>query len=740
MDIIHGAKWVMSELNSGIAMDSGKAPTVWNASKSKAVVSDTGLDFTKQFTCKGAVKKATLQISALGVYEAMLNGQRVGDYVLAPGWTTYDKRLQYQTYDVTAQLKAKNSIAVTLGRGWRFLGTNKENVTNGLSNKGTALIAALKIEYDDGSDELVVTDKSWGVTQSKIRYSNIYNGDIVDAGYVPGAPVPATEIKHGYDMLIPQQGEKIVETDRLPGKELIITPTGETVIDFGQNITGYVEFNICGKKGDNATVFHAEVLDKDGNFYTENLRTAKQEIRFTCDGNPHTYKPALSFQGFRYIKLGDWPDEVKLADFTAIVVHSDMKRTGYFECSDKMVNKLFENIVWGQRGNFLDVPTDCPQRDERLGWTGDAQVFVRTASLNYDVEKFFTKWLADLAAEQAKDGSVPHVIPDVLFGKGGSAAWADASTICPWQMYLTYGNKEILEHQFESMKKWIAYMQKNSKKFIWTKGNHFGDWLCLDKDIGNAPTDKKLIATAFSAYSTSLLVKAGKLLGWDMSKYEVLAENIKQAFCKKYIKDGFVLENTQTACALVLYFDLYYDKAPVAAQLEGLVKKYGHLTTGFVGTPYLLHALTANGYASSAYDLLLRKEYPSWLYPVCLGATTMWERWNGIWPDGKMGDKGMNSFNHYAYGAVGDWLYGTMAGINLDETAPGFKHIIFKPIPDDRIEFVKASILSRYGEVKAEWHRENGKVHYTFTVPQGCTATAVIDGKTSELKDGVTEL
>ncbi len=623
-----------------------------------------------------------------------------------------------------------------MGRGWRFLGTNKEKITNGLSNKGTALIAALKIEYYDGTEELIITDKYWGVAESKIRYSNIYNGDIYDATYIPGKPVPATEIKHDYSVLIPQQGEKIAETERLAAKELIITPKGETVIDFGQNITGYAEFKICGKKGDKAVIFHAEVLDKDGNFYNENLRSAREEIRFICDGEPHIYKPVLSFQGFRYIKLENWPDEVSLSDFTAIVVHSDMKRTGYFECSDKMVNKLFENIVWGQRGNFLDVPTDCPQRDERLGWTGDAQVFVRTASMNYNVERFFTKWLADLAAEQAKDGSVPHVIPDVLFGHGGSAAWSDASTVCPWQIYLTYGNKEILERQFESMKKWISYMRKNSTKYIWNKGSHFGDWLCLDKDIGNEPTEKKLIATAYFAYSTSLLLKAGKVLGKDMSGYESLYNKIKAAFCRHYIKEGKVAENTQTACALTLYFDLYEDKAAIAAQLEGLVKKYGHLTTGFVGTPYLLHALSANGYAESAYDLLLRKEYPSWMYPIGLGATTMWERWNGIWPDGNMGDKGMNSFNHYAYGAVGDWLYGAMAGINTDENAPGFKHIIFKPVLDSRIDFVKASVESRYGEVKAAWRRENGKVYYAFTVPKGCTATAFVDGKTTELWDG----
>jgi len=740
MDIIFSANWLKNSKYFGDTGEENFKSDVWSAVKGTEHCGDSGVDFSKGFSCRNGVKKAELQITALGVYEAKLNGQRVGDFILAPGWTSYEKRLQYQSYDVTGLLKDENSLTVTVGKGWRFLGKNKEKVTDGFSDKDIALIAALKIEYMSGDGELIVTDSSWEVTRSKIVYSNIYNGDIYDAAFEPGEPVPAVVFNHSKTILIPQQGEKIIETERLQAKELIVTPAGETVIDFGQNMTGYVEFKIHGKKGDKATVLHAEVLDKEGNFYTENLRCAKEQIIFICDGEPHTYKPTLSFQGFRFIKLVNWPDEVKLSNFTAIVVHSDMKRTGHFECSDKTINKLYENIIWGQRGNFLDVPTDCPQRDERLGWTGDAQVFVRTASLNFDVEKFFTKWLGDLAADQCEDGSVPHVIPDILNREGGSAAWSDASVICPWQIYLTYDNTEILERQFDSMKKWVDYMQNNSTKYIWNKGGHFGDWLNLDKETGKKPTDKKLIATAFAAYSTSLFVKAGKVLGKDMSGYDDLQKKIKAAFCKKYIKKGKVKENTQTACALVLYFDLCEDKASVAAQLNGLVKKAGHLTTGFVGAPYLLHALTENGYVKTAYDLLFRKEYPSWLYPIGLGATTIWERWNGIWPDGKMADKGMNSFNHYAYGSVGDWLYGTMAGINIDENAPGFKHILFKPVPDDRIDFVKASIESRHGEVKAEWRRTDGIVHFTFTVPQGCTATAYIDGKTVELVAGVHQL
>ena len=737
MDFIKHANWIKGA--PGMAKDApkNKSAIVWTSVVSD-VATDAGLDFTKMFCCKSGIKKAELQISALGIYEAVLNGERVGDFIFAPGWTSDEKRVQYQSYDVSGQLKSENNLTVTLGRGWRYLGKNPEKIVNGFSNKDTALIAALYVEYEDGTTALITTDKSWLVQESKIRYSNIYNGDIYDAGFIPGEPVPAIVIDHTKAILIPQQGEKIVETQRLAAKERITTPAGETVIDFGQNLTGYVEFKIRGKKGDKASIQHAEVLDKDGNFYTENLRSAKQEIIYICDGEEHSYKPSLSFQGFRFIKLLNWPDTVNMADFTAIVVHSDMKRTGYFECSDKDVNQLFQNIVWGQRGNFLDVPTDCPQRDERLGWTGDAQAFMRTASYNFDVEKFFAKWLGDLAADQCEDGSVPHVIPDVLNKEGGSAAWGDASVICPWQMYLTYNNKAILEVQFDSMKKWIDFIQSRSKNYIWNKGNHFGDWLNLEKEAGNKEADKRLIATAFAAYSTTLFVKAGKVLGRDMQEYELLRDNMKKAFCKKYIRHGKLAGNTQTACALALYFDLTPEKEKTAAQLEGLVKKHGHLTTGFVGAPYLLHVLTANGYVKTAYDLLFRKEYPSWLYPIGLGATTIWERWNGIWPDGTMADKGMNSFNHYAYGAVGDWLYGTMAGINTDENAPGFKHIIFKPIPDDRLDFVKASIMSRHGEVKAEWQRADGKVKYTFAVPQGCTGTATVDGKVTELKEGVT--
>lgn len=735
MDSIFSASWI----RCGADCCAGGPPEslVWSASGSGHNVTDAGFVFSKCFDCAKTVRKASLQVTALGVYQAQLNGARVGDFILAPGWTSYSKRLQYQTYDITAMLREHNQLDITVCRGWRFLGRTKERITDGFSDRAAALIAAVDIEYHDGSAQKHVTDGSWQVEESKTRYANIYNGEICDASFESQSSAPALAFEHDKSILLPQQGEKIAETQRLEARALINTPKGETVIDFGQNLTGYVEFTVRGGKGRRAVLHHAEILDKDGNFYTENLRTAKQEVVFICDGEAHRYKPSFSFQGFRYIRLTEWPGEPNPADFTAVVVHSDMKRTGYFECSDPLVNRLFENIVWGQRGNFLDIPTDCPQRDERLGWTGDAQVFFRTASYNYDVEKFFCKWLADLAADQAEDGSVPHVVPNIFDREGGSAAWGDAAVIIPWQMYLTYGNQGVLERQFDSMTKWIDFIQSRSRNFIWNKGDHFGDWLNLEKENGGKPADKRMIATAYAAYSTGLLVKAGKVLGRDMARYEQLHRNIVWAFRRKYIKkNGQVRGDTQTGCALALKFGLADNKEAVASQLEKLVKKCGHLTTGFVGTPCLLGALTENGRVKTAYDLLMRREYPSWLYPVTMGATTIWERWNGMLPDGTLADKGMNSFNHYAYGAVGEWLYGTVAGINPDENAPGFRHIVFQPVPDERLSFARASLETRHGLVEAGWKRENGKIIYTFTVPQGCSASVRLGGESRETGPG----
>lgn len=699
-----------------------------------------GTVYLKNFRCAAKAEKAILKITALGVYEAKLNGERVGDFILAPGWTSYLNRLQVQSYDVTNLLKTENSLEVTVGQGWRAI-ANKRDGSDFLGYRDTALIAELTIVYADGTAESIVTDSSWTARESKLRYTNIYDGDIYDATFKAGSARHCICVDLEKDMLIPQEGEKIVEHERMPALQVIKTPAGETVIDFGQNMTGYVEFRIKGTPGAQATISHGETLDRDGNFYNANYRSADAQIKFICDGEEHIYKSALTFFGFRYIRLENWPDEVKKENFTAIVVHSDIRRTGYFECSDETVNKLFKNIIWGQKSNFLDVPTDCPQRDERLGWTGDAQVFVRTASLNFDVKRFFKKWLHDLAADQGRDGCVPHVIPNIFDDMGGSSAWSDAAVICPWEIYRTYGDKAVLEEQFDSMKAWIDWMRERSENGRRSGGSHFGDWLGLDSPEGSykGATPEELIATAYYKYSTELFIKAAHALGRDVAEYENISAEAAKAFRREYMENGRVKNATQTACVLALYFDITDDRAATATQLNELVKRAGHLETGFVGTPYLLHALSDNGYAETAYDLLLRREYPSWLYPISKGATTVWEHWDGIKPDGTMWSTDMNSFNHYAYGAVADWMYGTAAGINSDPDRPGFEHIIFRPVTDRRLDFVKASIDTRRGNVASEWRRENGRIKYIFTVPEGCCASAVIGGEKHEVGAGTHE-
>lgn len=699
-----------------------------------------GTVYLKNFRCAAKAEKAILKITALGVYEAKLNGERVGDFILAPGWTSYLNRLQVQSYDVTDMLKTENSLEVTVGQGWRAI-ANKRDGSDFLGYRDTALIAELTLVYADGTAESIVTDSSWTARESKLRYTNIYDGDIYDATFKAGSARHCICVDLEKDMLIPQEGEKIVEHERMPALQIIKTPAGDTVIDFGQNMTGYVEFRIKGTPGAQATISHGEMLDRDGNFYNANYRSADAQIKFTCDGEEHIYKSALTFFGFRYIRLENWPDEVKKENFTTIVVHSDIRRTGYFECSDETVNKLFKNIIWGQKSNFLDVPTDCPQRDERLGWTGDAQVFVRTASLNFDVERFFKKWLRDLAADQGRDGCVPHVIPNISDDMGGSSAWSDAAVICPWEIYRTYGDKAVLEEQFDSMKAWIDWMRERSENGRRSGGFHFGDWLGLDSPEGSykGSTPDDLIATTYYKYSTELFIKAAHALGRDVSEYENIPAEAAVAFRREYMENGRVKNATQTACVLALYFDITDDRAATATQLNELVKHAGHLETGFVGTPYLLHALSDNGYAGTAYDLLLRREYPSWLYPISKGATTVWEHWDGIKPDGTMWSTDMNSFNHYAYGAVADWMYGAAAGINSDPDRPGFEHIIFRPVTDRRLDFVKASIDTRRGTVASEWRRENGRIKYIFTVPEGCGASVIIGGEKHEVGAGTHE-
>ncbi len=687
--------------------------------------------FIKEFECAETVEKAVLNITAAGVYEARLNGERVGDFVMAPGWTSYEYRHLYQTYDVADLIKDKNILAVTVGKGW-YRGRLTEYGFKDTYGGVSALIAQLDISYTGGKAESIVTHTDWEESKSGILFSEIYDGEVYDAGYEARERRNVYKYHFTKNLLTQQESEYVTEHERIKPIAVLKTPNGETVIDFGQNLTGYAEFSVNAKKGDVISYSHAEVLDKDGNFYTGNLRSAKQHIKYICRDGVQTYKPHHTFMGFRYIRIEKMPKSMNPADFTAIAVHTDMKRIGHFSCSDEKINKLYSNVIWGQKSNFLDIPTDCPQRDERLGWTGDAQVFVKTASYNFDVQRFFKKWLRDLKAEQLPNGSVPFTVPNTL-GDGCSAGWGDAAVICPWQIYLTYGDKEVLEEQIESMTAWVEYMRgAGVDEYLWTGDWHFGDWLGLDAAKGEykGASRDDFIASAYYAYSTGLLVKTLKVLELDSLKYEELYENIVKAF-----RNRFAEYETQTECALALCFGLAEDRKKTAKRLAELIHSAeDSLQTGFIGTLYLLDALSKNGYAELAYTLLLREEYPSWLFSVNMGATTMWEHWDGMRADGSFWSDNMNSFNHYAYGAVASWLYETVAGINVDEAAPGFEHIILKPIADRRLDMAEASVDTRFGTIRSKWYKSGNDICYEFDIPK--PATFILGGKSIELEPG----
>ena len=696
--------------------------------------------YEKQFSLSKMPVRAMLHITALGVYEAHLNGKRIGNFVLAPGWTSYYSRLQYQSYDITTDLTEQNTITVAVGKGWYrgpMPGWCDSSYQDGLRSWPAGLLAELEITYEDGTSETIGTDTSWSVAESATRFSEIYDGEQYDASKDFSAARCGVHALEGpWDSLIPQEGVEIHEQERISPSGIFTTPAGETVVDFGQELTGYVELSVDAKCGDVIALSHAEVMDRDGNFYTENYRAAKAKLHYTCCDGRQTWHPHFTFFGFRYIRIDAFPGGAALAkpeNFTAIVVHSEMKRTGHLSCSDPLLNQLFSNIIWGQKGNFVDVPTDCPQRDERLGWTGDAQVFVRTACMNYDVEQFFTKWLADMAADQRDDGCVGHVIPDLLQSPYGSAAWGDAAVICPWEIYLAYGNPQILKNQFDCMKGWIDYITSSTKTpYLWTGGTHYGDWLGLDAPSGSykGSTREDFIASAFYAHSTELLIKAGHVLGKDMADYEALYEKIIAAF-----RAAFPTYGTQSECVLAAHFHLTEHPQSAADQLAKMVKEAGNqLQTGFVGTPYLLHVLSDYGYAELAYTLLLRKEYPSWLYPVTKGATTIWEHWDGIMEDGGFWSADMNSFNHYAYGSVADWVYQKAAGIHTAEDAPGYAFIRFAPVPDVRLSWLTASLQTRHGLVESGWRQEDGKWRYEITTP--VDAEICIDKNTQKVAAG----
>ena len=679
--------------------------------------------FEKCFRVEKPLASAVLRMTALGVYEACINGKSVTDTVLNPGWTAYTKRLQVQTWDVTDLISAENALTVLVGKGWYrspLLTWQDGTIQKELMQNPAAITAELTLTYADGTQDVILTDESWTAAESVIRFSELYDGEVYDATFVPADKPNAVVYNGPTHTLIPHEGAPVREQERIPAARMFVTPKGETVIDFGQELTGFLEVAVEAHAGDVVDVSFAEVMDKDGNFYTENYRGAKCRYHYTCREGKQTYKTHLTYYGFRYIRVNAFPGEASLGSFTGIAVHSDMKRTGYIRTSDPMLNQLFSNIIWGQKGNFVDVPTDCPQRDERLGWMGDAQVFARTACMNYDAEQFFGKWLNDLAADQHEDGYVGSVIPDVwthVHDRGNSSsAWGDAATIVPWEVYRAYGNTDMLRRQFPSMKKWVEYITSATEDWpLWTGGWQWGDWLGLDAPAGSykGSSRESFVATAFYARSTELVIKAGKVLGEDVSAYEKLYDTVVAAFRK-----AFPEYLTQTELVLAAHFRLAEDLQATADQLAAKVRADGvKLQTGFVGTPYILHVLSGFGHADLAWELLLRREYPSWLYPITKGATTIWEHWDGIMPDGGFWSRDMNSFNHYAYGSVADWIYGVAAGIQVDEDAPGYARIRIAPQPTKKLDWVEASIQTRHGLVSSKWTKTDGGWRFEITTP-----------------------
>jgi alpha-L-rhamnosidase len=704
--------------------------------------------FRKEFQRLKKIKSATLHITAHGLYEARINGLRVGKAFLTPGWTSYNKRLPYQTYDVTDLIKdGKNAIAVLLGSGW-YRGHLAWADNKNIYGKDISLLLQLAITYTDGKTENIVSDESWKSSSGEIISSEIYDGENIDlrkrktgwelAGYDESGWYPVKTGNFPLDKLYASNNEPITKHETFKPLKIITTARGEKVMDFGQNLVGWVVVKVKGAAGDKITISHAEVLDKEENFYTENLRLARAQDSYILQGTgEEVVEPHFTFHGFRYIKVEGYPGELKPEDFTAVALYSDMPETGTFTSSNPLINQLQHNIQWGQRGNFLDVPTDCPQRDERLGWTGDAQVFSRTAAFNMGVNNFFAKWLKDVAADQNASGSVPFVVPNVLDSNAaGSTGWADVATIIPWNMYLAYGDKKLLEEQYNSMKAWVDFMQHKSKNDLWNTGFHFGDWLFYrpedDNDGRSAVTDKYLIAQCFYAHSTQLLINAASVLGKteDSNSYTRLLEKIKDAFVKEYMTaNGRLVSGTQTAYTLALNFDMLPEnlRKQAAQKLVDNIKDYGyHLTTGFLGTPYLCHVLSRFGFADIAFRLLLQDSYPSWLYPVRMGATTIWERWDGIKPDSTFETPAMNSYNHYSYGAIGDWMYRVVAGIDCYEDGPGYKHIMLMPHPGGGFTNVRGDLQTYYGKISSSWKIENGQIIFDLEVPANTKAEIFI--------------
>lgn len=729
------------------------------------------------------VESARLYVAARGIYQFYINGRKVGDDFWSPGWTDYNKRIQTTAYDVSKMLySGGNALAAVVADGW-YAGSLAWANNRAVYGKKPELAAQLEIVYKDGRRAAFSTDGSWKWAFGPITYSDIYHGedydarrelgDWAEAGFDDSAfkPVAAGEIGK-FPLLEPRRSPVISAAQELSPVSVRTLRPGTFVFDLGQNVVGWAGIKIPANPGRKITVRFAEMLEKDGSLYTKNYRSARSTDTYVCKGyGVEEWSPLFTYHGFRYVELSGFPENAKPSPdwVKGVVLHNAMPQIGTFVCSVPKVNALQSCIQWGQRGNFFSTPTDCPQRDERLGWTGDAQVFVPTAAFNMDVCSFFSKWARDVrdaqVAEGPKAGAIAHVAPDILDkDASGCPAWGAAAIVCPWEIYLQYGDKKILEENYPAMQKFVKYLESRSKDYIcWAWS--FGDWLSQDRlDSGWKPrkiqkssdpkapetfrpsgevaerksehplggfTRKDLVSTAYFAHNAELLSKVAEALGknGDAKKYADLAGKVKRAFVKKFVyEDGTVDNETQTAYLLALGFDLLPEgirQKSFGKFVEVLENSGVYLRTGFLGTPLLTEVLTRYGRPDLAYRLLLNEDFPSWLYPIAQGATTMWERWNSYSHKAGFGDAGMNSFNHYAYGAIGQWLYKSVAGIWRDESAPGYKNIIFNPKPGGGFTFASATHETPYGFAASSWKLSDGVMEWQITIPPNSTGTVV---------------
>ena len=719
--------------------------------------------FRRGFDAPGKIARARAYVAARGICELHLNGRRVSEDCLGPGWTDYNVRIPCRVYDVTDQVRSgRNAVGAILADGW-YCGFLAWGGNRGVYGKRPSVMIQLEIVTTDGKRHTVATDGRWRSGTGPILSGDLYKGETYDARMADPAWATAgfddrrwkrpEVVKSPPAVLSAAQHPPVRAIQELRPVKITQPARGVWIFDLGQNMVGRVRLRVKGRRGQTVTIRHAEMLNEDGTIYTENLRSADATDRYTlAGGRTETYEPRFTFHGFRYVELTGYPGKPTKAAVTGVVLHSQAEPTGEFECSDALVNRLQQNILWGQKGNFLEVHTDCPQRNERLGWTGDAQVFIRTACFNLDVAAFFTKWQTDLADSQTPEGSFPDVAPDIL-GGNGHCAWADAGVICPWTVYLCYGDVRILERHYDSMAAWVEYMRATSDGLI-RPNEGYGDWLATDAvEPGRAPTPKDLIGTAYFAYCCTLMEKTARVLKRpaDVKRFAALGKRVRKAFRDAFVTPaGRIVGHTQTGYALALAFDLLEPRQrPTAVKhfVAAIETAGDHLSTGFVGTPLLAPVLTRFGRTDVAYRLLMQDTYPSWLYSVKIGATTMWERWNSWSPDKGFGEVSMNSFNHYAYGAIGEWLYATVAGIGLDESAPGGRHLVIHPRPGGGLRWAKGSLRTMFGRVSTEWRRAGKRFTVKLTVPPNTAATVILpasrateSGRSLSRAEGVTDV